>query len=64
MSTAQVAMATASSMTGMMAALSMPAQMFALRFSWFSASKRRAFSPSRDIDWTARTPETFSARVP
>ena len=49
---------------GMIAAVSMPAHMLALRLLWLRASKRRAFSPSRDIDCTARTPETFSARVP
>jgi len=57
-------MAMASSMTGTIVAVSVPAQMFAFRFSWFSASNRRAFSSSRDIDWMARTPLTFSPRVP
>ena len=58
-----MAIATMTSTTGMTAALSMPALMLALRFSWLMLSKRLVFSSSRDRLWMTRTPETFSCRL-
>ena len=64
MRTAAVEMAMQSSIRGTTTAVSVPAQMLALRFSWFITSNRLAFSSSRLRDCTVRTPARLSPRLP